>query len=107
MAWLPCLWRSGYNHTAWLSQPFHPAALVPPLCGKALSNNGQTKPSHPQAATKIPPDHNQNTLNKRLYKTIITQNVQAIGAELDLTDKGLGLRSRRYAMLVDDGTVRA
>lgn len=31
---------------------------------------------------------------------------QAIGAELDLTDKGLGLRSRRYAMLVDDGAVK-
>lgn len=31
--------------------------------------------------------------------------LQAIGVELDLTDKGLGVRSRRYAMLVDDGTV--
>lgn len=31
---------------------------------------------------------------------------KAIGAELDLTDKGLGLRSRRYAMLVDDGVVK-
>jgi len=31
---------------------------------------------------------------------------QSIGAELDLTDKGLGIRSRRYAMLVDDGTAR-
>ncbi len=28
--------------------------------------------------------------------------MQAIGAELDLGDKGLGVRSRRYAMLVDD-----
>ena len=25
--------------------------------------------------------------------------------DLDLTDKGLGVRSRRYAMLVDDGAV--
>ncbi|CAK0788006.1 Peroxiredoxin-2E-1, chloroplastic [Coccomyxa viridis] len=32
---------------------------------------------------------------------------KAIGAELDLTDKGLGLRSRRYTMLVDDGVVKA
>lgn len=31
--------------------------------------------------------------------------LQAIGVELDLTDKGLGVRSRRYSMLVDDGTV--
>jgi len=31
---------------------------------------------------------------------------KAIGVELDLTDKGLGIRSRRYAMLVDDGTVK-
>ena len=30
---------------------------------------------------------------------------KAIGAELDLNDKGLGVRSRRYAMLVDDGAV--
>ncbi|KAH7618129.1 hypothetical protein Ndes2526B_g07040 [Nannochloris sp. 'desiccata'] len=31
---------------------------------------------------------------------------KAIGAELDLNDKGLGVRSRRYAMLVDDGAVK-
>lgn len=31
---------------------------------------------------------------------------KAIGCELDLTDKGLGIRSRRYAMLVDDGVVK-
>lgn len=33
---------------------------------------------------------------------------RAIGAELDLSDKpvGLGVRSRRYAMLVDDGVVK-
>ena len=30
---------------------------------------------------------------------------QAIGVELDLADKGLGIRSRRYAMLLDDGSV--
>ena len=30
---------------------------------------------------------------------------QAIGVDLDLVEKGLGVRSRRYAMLVDDGTV--
>lgn len=30
------------------------------------------------------------------------QFAKAIGVDLDLTDKGLGTRSRRYAMLVDD-----
>ncbi|KAJ9512161.1 hypothetical protein QJQ45_012685 [Haematococcus lacustris] len=32
---------------------------------------------------------------------------KACGVELDLVDKGLGMRSRRYAMLVEDGTVKA
>lgn len=31
--------------------------------------------------------------------------MQAIGVDLDLVEKGLGIRSRRYAMLVDNGTV--
>jgi len=31
---------------------------------------------------------------------------KAIGVELDLSDKGLGVRSRRYAMYVDDGQVK-
>lgn len=33
---------------------------------------------------------------------------KAIGCELDLSDKpvGLGVRSRRYAMLVEDGIVK-
>jgi glutaredoxin-dependent peroxiredoxin len=34
------------------------------------------------------------------------QFAKALGVELDLMDKGLGLRSRRYAMLVDDQTVK-
>lgn len=32
---------------------------------------------------------------------------KAAGLELDLTAAGMGLRSRRYAMLVDDGVVKA
>lgn len=32
---------------------------------------------------------------------------KAIGTELDLTDRGLGVRSRRYALLIDDGVVKA
>ena len=31
---------------------------------------------------------------------------KAMGVELDLADKGLGMRSRRYAMLVDDQVVK-
>ncbi|GMH43393.1 hypothetical protein BSKO_11315 [Bryopsis sp. KO-2023] len=31
---------------------------------------------------------------------------KALGVELDLTDKGLGVRSRRYAMLVEDGEIK-
>jgi peroxiredoxin len=30
------------------------------------------------------------------------QFAKALGVELDLNDKGLGLRSRRYALLADD-----
>ena len=31
----------------------------------------------------------------------------ALGLELDLTERGLGVRSQRYSMIVDDGVVRA
>jgi len=31
---------------------------------------------------------------------------QAVGLVLDLTDKGLGVRSQRYAMIVEDGVVK-
>jgi peroxiredoxin len=30
-----------------------------------------------------------------------------LGTVLDLTDRGLGVRSSRYSMIVDDGTVTA
>ena len=32
---------------------------------------------------------------------------KAVGLELDLTARGLGLRSQRYAMLVEDGVVKS
>ena len=32
---------------------------------------------------------------------------KAIGLELDMTARGLGMRSKRYAMIVEDGTVTA
>eukprot|EP00873_Tetraselmis_striata_P013973 jgi/Tetstr1/434237/TSEL_023347.t1 len=31
---------------------------------------------------------------------------KALGVELDLQDKGLGVRSRRYAMLLEDGVIK-
>lgn len=30
---------------------------------------------------------------------------QAMGAELDLNEKGLGVRSRRYSLIAEDGVV--
>ena len=32
---------------------------------------------------------------------------QAVGLELDITGRGMGIRSQRYAMIVDDGVVTA
>ena len=31
----------------------------------------------------------------------------ALGLELDLTERGLGVRSQRYSMIIDDGVVSA
>jgi peroxiredoxin len=33
--------------------------------------------------------------------------VRALGLELDLTKGGLGIRSKRYSMLVEDGVVKS
>jgi len=32
---------------------------------------------------------------------------QAVGLELDLTERGMGMRSQRYAMIIEDGVVTA
>ena len=32
---------------------------------------------------------------------------RALGLEMDLTARGMGVRSQRYSMLVDDGLVKA
>lgn len=45
-------------------------------------------------------------LTATMLKLTFLRRLQAIGVELDLSDKGLGIRSRRYAMLLDDGSVR-
>jgi peroxiredoxin len=34
------------------------------------------------------------------------QFAKAIGLSLDLSERGLGMRSQRYSMLIDDGVVR-
>lgn len=34
------------------------------------------------------------------------QFIKSIGAEIDLSDKGMGLRGKRFAMLLDDGVVK-
>ena len=31
---------------------------------------------------------------------------KALGVQMDLTDRGMGVRSQRYSMLVDDGVVK-
>jgi len=31
---------------------------------------------------------------------------KAIGLDMDLSERGLGMRSKRYAMVVDDGVVK-
>jgi peroxiredoxin len=32
---------------------------------------------------------------------------KALGLDMDLTARGMGVRSQRYSMLVEDGTVKA
>ncbi len=32
---------------------------------------------------------------------------KAMGLEMDLTSRGMGVRSQRYSMLVDDGVVKS
>lgn len=50
----------------------------------------------------------ENTAGKvRMMADGSGEFTRALGLELDLTAGGLGLRSRRYSMLVDDGVVKA
>ena len=44
----------------------------------------------------------QNQLSRRRNGDF----ARALGLSLDLTARGLGIRSQRYAMIVDDGVVR-
>nr|GEW82209.1 peroxiredoxin-2B [Tanacetum cinerariifolium]GEW82210.1 putative thioredoxin-like fold protein [Tanacetum cinerariifolium] len=41
-------------------------------------------------------------LKSKGIEQLLWINVNALGLELDLSKKGLGVRSRRYAMLVDN-----
>jgi peroxiredoxin (alkyl hydroperoxide reductase subunit C) len=43
----------------------------------------------------------------RMMADGVAEFTKACGLELDLTARGLGLRSDRYSMLVDDGVVKA
>ena len=43
----------------------------------------------------------------RCWPTAQAISPKAIGLDIDLSGFGLGLRSKRYAMLVDDGVVKA
>ena len=39
------------------------------------------------------------------FRMATLEGARAIGLELDLTARGMGVRSQRYAMIVDNGTV--
>ena len=50
---------------------------------------------------------NQNTVNKIfMVGDTIHKFTKAIGAEVDKSEKGLGVRSNRYTMLVENGEVK-
>ncbi len=49
----------------------------------------------------------QNAEEIRMVADGSANFTQAIGLELDRTGAGMGIRSQRYAMLVDDGVVKA
>ena len=51
--------------------------------------------------------NNQNAENILMLADGSANFTEAIGIELDLTDRGLGVRSDRYAMIVEDGVVTA
>ncbi|MCK9505057.1 MAG: peroxiredoxin [Porticoccaceae bacterium] len=49
----------------------------------------------------------QNAEHLLLLADGSAQFTKALGLELDLSDKGLGVRSKRYSMIVEDGKVTA
>lgn len=49
----------------------------------------------------------QNALGKvRMLGDGSATFTKALGLELDLTERGMGIRSRRYSMLIEDGVVK-
>ncbi len=51
--------------------------------------------------------NNQNAENILMLADGSANFTEAVGIELDLTDRGLGVRSDRYAMIVENGVVTA
>ena len=49
----------------------------------------------------------QNAEELRMVADGSANFTQAVGLELDLTARGMGMRSQRYAMIVEDGVVTA
>lgn len=68
----------------------------------ARSRLGSRPPSSRAGLRAVP----QRSSWPHQFTSFCCAALQAIDAELDLTDKGLGVRSRRYAMLADDGVVK-
>ncbi len=49
---------------------------------------------------------NNATGSVRMMADGAAEFTKAIGMDLDLTERGLGVRSRRYSMLLDDGVIK-
>ena len=64
----------------------------------------QRRPTCPGLSSSCIPSMHGHKLRGKQWSNVAV-SVQAIGVDLDLVEKGLGIRSRRYAMLVDNGVV--
>ena len=88
---------------AWICALFSPALWY---CQYAASK-ASWESSWPQAEPQTELFCCQGAENRpSLPLPPVPQFAKALGIDLDLTDKGLGVRSRRYAMLVEDQVVK-